>query len=61
MSKIQKYQEIFKNHIFLFKEIKNFKLFLSLNKKSGIRETPTLSTDVDSRTDKILERLRDLK
>ena len=29
-------------------------------KKSGIRETPTLSTDADSRTDTILERLRDL-
>ena len=27
--------------------------------KSRIRETPTLSTDVDSKTDKILERLRD--
>ena len=29
-------------------------------KKSRIRETPTLSTDADSRTDTILERLRDL-
>ena len=29
-------------------------------KKSRIRETPTLSTDVGSTTDKILERLRDL-
>ena len=29
--------------------------------KSRIRETPTLSTDADSRTDTILERLHDLK
>ena len=29
-------------------------------KKSRIRETPTLSTDADSSTDTILERLRDL-
>ena len=29
-------------------------------KKSRIRETPTISTDADSRTDTILERLRDL-
>ena len=29
-------------------------------KKSRIRETPTLSTDADSRTDTLLERLRDL-
>ena len=29
-------------------------------KKSRIRETPILSTDADSRTDTILERLRDL-
>ena len=29
-------------------------------KKSRIRETPTLSTDADSRTDTILERLRDI-
>ena len=30
------------------------------NKKSRIRETPTLSIDADSRTDTILERLRNL-
>ena len=29
-------------------------------KKSRIRETPTLSTDADSRTDTNLKRLRDL-
>jgi hypothetical protein len=28
-------------------------------KKSRIRETPTLSTDADSRTNKILKRFRD--
>ena len=32
-----------------------------LNKKSCIRETKNLSTDADSKTDTILERLRDLK
>ena len=31
-----------------------------LHKKSRIRETPTLLTDADSRTDTILEKLRDL-
>ena len=30
------------------------------SKKSRIRETPTLSTDADSRTDTNLKRLRDL-
>ena len=33
---------------------------LKLKKKSRIRETPTLSIYADSRTDTILERLRDL-
>ena len=33
---------------------------LSLSQKSRIRETKNLSTDADSRTDTILERLRDL-
>ena len=32
----------------------------SIKKKSRIRETPTLSTDADSRTDTNLKRLRDL-
>ena len=32
----------------------------AIKKKSRIRETPTLLTDADSRTDTILERLRDL-
>ena len=31
-----------------------------IKKKSRRRETPTLSTDADRRTDTILERLRDL-
>ena len=31
-----------------------------LKKKSRIRETKNLSTDADSRTDTILERMRDL-
>ena len=36
-------------------------LSLEINqKKSRIRETPTLSTDADSRTDTNLKRLRDL-
>ena len=30
-------------------------------KKSRIRETPTVSTDADSRTDTILERMREKK
>ena len=33
---------------------------IGYKKKSGMRETKNLSTDADSRTDTILERLRDL-
>ena len=35
-------------------------LFELIVEKSRIQETPTLSTDADSRTDTILERLRDI-
>ena len=35
-------------------------VFKTVIKNSHIRETPTLSTDVDSRTNTILERLRHL-
>ena len=38
----------------------HFTLHQTLHKKSRIRETPTLLTDEDSRTDTILERLRGL-
>ena len=38
----------------------HIQIFSTLNKKSCIRETPTILTNADSRTDKILERLRDL-
>ena len=41
----------------LIEYITDFKVY---NKKSRIRETKNLSTDADSRTDTILERLRDL-
>ena len=34
--------------------------FKVIDKKSRIRETKNLSTDADSRTDTVLERLRDL-
>ena len=37
-----------------------YTLAVAIGEKSRIRETPTLSTDADSMTDTILERLRDL-
>ena len=37
----------------------DFKILYLILKKSRIRETPTLSTDADSRTDTILENLHD--
>ena len=41
-------------------EEKNSLKIGALKKKSHIRETPTFSTDADSRTDTNLKRLRDL-
>ena len=38
----------------------SYDIFKIVNKKSWIRETPTLSTDADSRIDTNLKRLRDL-
>ena len=38
----------------------NCAIFIFNMEKSRIRETPTLSTDADSRTDTNLKRLRDL-
>ena len=40
--------------------LKNYKYSKIQKKKSRIRETPTLSTDADSRTDTNLKRLRNL-
>ena len=52
------YQNINKTQSMVNKCQKNTVVYMQ--KKSRIRETPTLLTDVDSRTNKILERLHDL-
>ena len=46
--------------VFSSRHICHYCLFTKKVVKSRIRETPTLSTDADSKTDTILERLRDL-
>ena len=49
----------YSSHGFALSEHKYLVFFMFLEKKSRIRETPTLSTDADSRTDTNLKRLRD--
>ena len=55
MSGMQHYNQL----IYASYTIEKVRIYDSLQKKSRIRETKNLSTDADSRTDTILERLRD--